>query len=199
MNIRVTDYIRASADLRRYLPMKIVIAGWLVLCLGVYIYAVGATWNAWWPYGVVAVNDLESAKPAIYAFLGGGIGSTVYVVRGFYWATGPQRNDEPRYQFDPNFVWWYAFRPLIGGFLGATVYALLRGGIGSFGASSDSGRGGSAAYFGVAFLAGFALHELLGWVTELGRRAFRVSGPPTSRPEDARRAARRTESNDDAS
>ena len=182
------DYHRASADLHRYLPLKIGISVWLFFCLAFYAYAAAATWNGWWPYGVIEVRNLDEAKAAIYAFIGGGLGSTVYSIRGFYWSSGPQRDDEPRYQFDPNFVWWYMFRPAIGAFLGAAVYALVRGGVATFGVSADESSTALAAYFGLAFLAGFALHELLGWITDIGRRLFQTqSAPPTSRPDDRQR------------
>jgi hypothetical protein len=167
------DYEKASRDFFRYLPLKIVTFCWFVFALAVGAYGVAATWNEWWPYTFLEVRELDEAKVAIYAFLGGLFGATVFAFRGFYWAVGPQSGDNPRYQYDPNWTWWYFARPLIGPFLGAATYALIRGGVAVFGGTGSSNGTSSVAYFGVAFLAGFSMTEVLDWASSAGKRFFR--------------------------
>ena len=117
------------------------------------------------------VHDLDVAKPAIYAFLSGGLGAGVFALRGFYWAAGPQHPTKRRFQYDPNFTLWYVARPLMGAVLGAFAYALIRAGVGAFGTASTDG-GASAAYFAIAFLAGFSVTEVMTWFYRTAKRIF---------------------------
>jgi len=165
------DYAKASADLKRYLLLKLATFAWLLAVFGLATYAIAATWGEWWPYTNLNLSNLDEAKPAIYAFFSGMLGAAVYALRGFYWAVGPQSPTIRRYQYDPNFTLWYVARPVMGAFLGVFSFAVLRAGIGTLGtASTDAGA--TAAYFAVAFLAGFSATEVLTWLWTLARRIF---------------------------
>lgn len=166
------DYGKASSDLRRYLPLKVATMVWFVVVFGSAVYALAATWNEWWPYSVIEVDRLDEAKAAIYSFIAGLLGATVYAFRGFYWAVGPQDATNRKYQYDPNWTWWYIARPIMGAFLGGFSYALLRGGVATFAASATSAGGPQAAYFAVGFLAGFSMTEVLDWTTAAASRIF---------------------------
>ncbi len=166
------DYEKASSDLKRYLPLKTVTMVWFVVVFGSGLYAIAATWNEWWPYSVIEVDRLDEAKPAIYSFIAGLLGAAVYAFRGFYWAVGPQVAADRRYQYDPNWTWWYIARPIMGAFLGGFTYALVRGGVATFGGGGAGGGGTQAAFFTVAFLAGFSMTEVLNWATAAAERVF---------------------------
>lgn len=167
----VVDYAKASADLKRYLPLKVATLAWLVAVLGLATYGIAATWSGWWPYSPLNVPNLDEAKPAIYSYFSGMLGAALYAVRGLYWAVGPQRPGIRRFQYDPNFTFWYVGRPLMGAFLGVVSYAVLRAGAGTFGtASTDTAA--SAAYFVAAFLAGFAVTQVLSWLYGMATRIF---------------------------
>ena len=172
---RVVDYVQASADLKRYLPLKLATLAWFVAVFGVGIYAIAATWSEWWPYTALNVSHLDAAKPAIYSFFSGLLGAAVYAFRGFYWAVGPQSPTNRRYQYDPNWTLWYAARPIMGAILGVFSFALLRAGVATLGTGSTD-AGATAAYFAVAFLAGFAVTEVLNWIADSAQRVFAVRG-----------------------
>lgn len=165
------DYAKASADLKRYLPLKLATLGWLLGSCGLALYGIAATWSEWWPYGHVDVPSLDTAKPAIYPFFAGMLGAAVYAIRGFYWAVGPQREEIRRYQYDPNFTFWYFTHPIMGAVLGVISFAMLRAGVGTLGTASTDG-GASAAYFAVAFLAGFSVTEVMNWLYQTAGRVF---------------------------
>ena len=170
------EHARASADLRRYLPLKTVTLIWFIALLGMEVYAVAATWSEWWPYPALDVTSLDDAKPGIYSFIGGSVGATLFAIRGFYWAVGPQSKDNPRYQYDPNWTWWYILRPLMGGFLGVFAYTAVRIGLATLGSTTSTSATATTTYFAVAFLAGYATTEFLEWASNVARRIFRLEG-----------------------
>ena len=166
------DYEKASADLKRYLPLKIVTLAWFLFIFALGAYAIAATSNKWWPYPALDIKSLDDARPAVYSFIAGLLGGTTRAFRSFYWAVGPQNPDRRRYQYDPNWTWWYVSRPVMGAFLGGFTYAALWGGVGAFGGVGTPRGGAPAAYFAVAFLAGFSVTEVLSWTTAAAERIF---------------------------
>lgn len=172
----MTDYEKASADLKRYLPLKVATLVWFLAVFGVATYAIAATWQEWWPYDDLGITNLNDARPAIYASVAGLLGATVYAFRGFYWAVGPQSADVRKYQYDPNWTWWYIARPLLGIFLGAFAHAIVRGGLATFGGSFDVNSPQQAAHFALGFLAGFAATEVLAWFSDAATRIFKKGG-----------------------
>lgn len=171
----VIDYEKASADLRRYLPLKLATLAWILGVLALALYAVAATWAEWWPYPQLELSNLREAKPAMYAFFGGMLGGGAYGLRGFYWSVGPQQPNERRYQYDPNFTFWYLSRPILGAVLGGVLFAVLRAGVGALGtASTDSAA--SATNFVVGFLGGFSATELMTWLYRTAGRVFGIRG-----------------------
>lgn len=167
------DYEKASLDFKRYLPLKVATFLWFMAMFGVGTYTIAATWNEWWPYTALGITNLDEARPAIYSFISGLLGATVYSFRGFYWAIGPQSRRNPRYQYDPNWTPWYIARPIMGAFLGVFTFALLRAGVATLGSASTDATA-TAAYFAVAFLAGFAVTEVLNWLNAAARRMFQT-------------------------
>jgi hypothetical protein len=63
----------------------------------------------------------------------------------------------------------------MGAILGVFSFALLRAGVATLGSGSTD-AGATAAYFAVAFLAGFAVTEVLNWIAVSAQRVFAVRG-----------------------
>src|SRR5687767_9639743 len=99
-------------DFSRFWPLKAATALWLVAVMITYLVVALSTWREWVPTRQLGFT--AEARTAIwtYAFASGGIGATLYTIRGFYQAVGPQRVDNPRYHYDPNWTVWYFMRPL---------------------------------------------------------------------------------------
>lgn len=170
------DYSSASADLKRYLPLKVVTFAWFIAVLAVAVYATAATWLGWWPYTILNIKNLDDVKVVIYAFIAGVIGATMYALRGFYWAVGPQNPSDKKYQYDPNWTWWYISRPLIGGFLAVFTFALLQAGVATLGETKNDNTA-STAYFGIGFLAGFAATDVFNWLGDVSKARFGKNDP----------------------
>jgi len=171
------DYAVASTDFRRYLPLKFVTFVWFVAVLAITVYATAATWLEWWPYTVLDIEDLDDVKPVIYSFIAGVIGATMFALRGFYWAVGPQDRTNKKYQYDPNWTWWYVSRPLVGGFLAAFTFALLQAGVATLG-ETETDDTASTAYFGIGFLAGFSATDVFNWLGDASKARFGKKDPP---------------------
>lgn len=169
----VIDYEKASVDLRRYLPLKLATLAWILAVFALALYAIAATWAEWWPYPQLDIPNLTEAKPAVYSFFAGMLGASAYCLRGFYWAVGPQQPKVRRYQYDPNFTFWYLSRPILGAVLGAALFAVLRAGVGTLGTASTSSAA-SATYFAVGFLGGYSVTEVMTWLYKTALRVFGI-------------------------
>src|SRR3989344_1609763 len=53
----------------------------------------------------------------------GGLGGTIYSIRGFY-----QNLGDGTFNFE-NWIWWYIFRPVVSSIMGVFVYFLIVGGL----------------------------------------------------------------------
>jgi len=89
-------------------------------------------------------------RALIFVGCSGGIGGTIYSIRGFYQNLG-ERN------FQLNWSWWYIFRPIISIVIGVFVYFLIAGGLISFGLISETDYSKGILFFcGISFLSGFS-------------------------------------------
>jgi hypothetical protein len=101
---------------------------------------------------VVFFSDIKSEVIRSLFFIGasGGIGGTIYSIRGFYQNLGGGT-------FKPNWIWWYIFRPLISIAVGVFAYFLIVGGLLSISNNSEvTFSKGVMFYCALAFLAGFS-------------------------------------------
>lgn len=90
-------------------------------------------------------------RSLVYIGSSGGIGGTLYCIRGFYkhLAEG---------DFTLGFTWWYIFRPFISTVVGVFAYFLIVGGLLSMGLTLEGDPSRSVMFYcAVAFLAGFSL------------------------------------------
>lgn len=112
-------------------------------------------------------NDL--VRTLFYVGASGGIGGTVYSIRGFYQNTGGET-------FKPNWVWWYIFRPIISVVSGVFVYFLIVGGLMSISNNTDvTFSKGVMFYCAIAFLAGFSFTRFMGKVESISENVFSES------------------------
>lgn len=104
---------------------------------------------------IVYFSNFESSliKSLIYVGSSGGIGGTIYTIRGFYQHLG--END-----FKFSWVWWYIFRPIISVVVGVFLYFLILGGLMSFRSVSEINYSRNILFFcAIAFLAGFSFTQ----------------------------------------
>ena len=176
-----TPHQQQLADLRRLWPLKLATAVYLVAMLvGYSLLAVG-TWSNDWPADAFALGE-RSEKIWMFCFAAGGIGSTLYTIRGFYHAVGPQNPDIPQYQYDPNWTFWYFFRPLIGGIMGIVGYVTSRLTLTPVDVPEVESASSALSYMAVAFLGGFGASELLEWLRDRARSTFRGDTEPKPAP-----------------
>ncbi len=97
----------------------------------------------------------------------GGIGGTIYCVRGFY-----KHLARGTFHFD-KWTWWYIFRPIMSAVIGVFAYLLIIGGLLTIGNFSevDYSRG-LAFYSAIAFLAGFAFTKFADKLDEIASTVF---------------------------
>lgn len=91
----------------------------------------------------------------IYISCSGGIGGTIYCIRGFYQNLGGKR-------FETNWTWWYVFRPIISAIIGLFAYFMIVGGLLSISNSPDVNYSKSVMFYcAVSFLAGFSFTKFV--------------------------------------
>ncbi|MBU0460853.1 MAG: hypothetical protein KJ597_05355 [Nanoarchaeota archaeon] len=105
-------------------------------------------------------------KSLIYVACAGGLGGTLYSIRGFY-----QNLGEKRFEF--NWTWWYIFRPFISIVIGVISYFLIFGGLLSVGNISDVNYEKSIMFYSaISFLAGFSFTQFSNKLEELSKTLF---------------------------
>ncbi|MFW6129474.1 MAG: hypothetical protein ACOC6P_04435 [Candidatus Aminicenantaceae bacterium] len=105
-------------------------------------------------------------RSLIYIGCLGGIGGTIYCIRGFYQNLG-QGN------FNFAWTWWYLFRPFISVIVGIFVYFLIVGGLLSIGSANEINyEKGVMLYCAIAFLAGFSFTQFADKLEELASTLF---------------------------
>ena len=94
--------------------------------------------------------NIEIIRTLIFVGASGGIGGTLYSIRGFYKNLGGNT-------FEVRWNWWYIFRPIISVVLGVFTYFLIVGGLMSISNTTDVTLSkGIMFYCGVSFLACFS-------------------------------------------
>jgi len=101
----------------------------------------------------------------------GGIGGTIYSIRGFY-----QNLGEGSFNLN-NWVWWYIFRPVMSAVIGVFIYFLIVGGLLSVGNISEINYSkGLMFYSALAFLAGFSFTQFANKLEEIASTIFSKKG-----------------------
>lgn len=166
------------------LTKEIAVSVLLILYLFIFslltVFAWKSTLSSY--FGLIADNNtqLTFLKSIVYAMCAGGLGSTTYCIRSFYFYS-----IKGVFDFD-RFKWWYLFRPLVGTILALAVYVVIKGGIVAFGTSlGTTGRSANIALFGVSYLAGFGTEQVVEWLRRASKSIFGESRvQPQQRSQD---------------
>ncbi len=143
----------------KFYTIKISLIGAYLLAFMVALVAISI-----WTYH----SDIDDTliKSLIYVGISGGLGGTIYCMRGFYKNLADN-------MFKLNWTWWYIFRPFISIVIGVFVYFLIVGGIISLGSVCNlSYSRGIMFYCAVAFLSGFSFTQFADKLEELSSTLF---------------------------
>ena len=109
------------------------------------------------PIWVYLHNPFQQKLLNILVYIGcsGGIGGTIYCIRGFYQNLGGNN-------FKTNWTWWYVFRPVISAIIGVFSYFIIIGGLMSISNSPEVNYSKSVMFYcAVSFLAGFSFTKFV--------------------------------------
>lgn len=112
---------------------------------------------------VMLYSDIEQEMVRLLIYFGcsGGIGGTIYCVKGFYKHLGEER-------FKPSWTWWYIFRPIISVMIGIFTYFLIVGGLISISDCPDVNvEKNVMLYCAISFIAGFSFANFTSKVEDL--------------------------------
>lgn len=110
--------------------------------------------------------DDSLIRALIYIGSSGGVGGTIYCIRGFYQHLGGD-------DFKHHWTWWYIFRPLISVVIGVFVYFFVVGGLISVGSVSEVDYSKSVMFYSaISFLAGFSFTQFADKLEELSSTLF---------------------------
>ena len=102
----------------------------------------------------------------VYVSCAGGLGGTIYSIRGFYKAHAGDN-------FELKWLWWYIFRPPISIVIGAIAYFLIVGGLLSVGNISEANYSKSVMFYcAISFLAGFTFSRFTDKLEDLSDTLF---------------------------
>jgi predicted kinase len=161
--------LRPASQLAKELTAAVLLIFYLTAFLSVSILA----WRAG-PSSFLAsllpgkdLNQLPFLKTILYVFCAGGLGSTTYCIRALYhyYILGA-------FDFD-RFKWWYLFRPLTGSVLAISSFAIVKGGVVALGAGGSLPiSSANLAWFGVAYLSGFGVEQVIEWLRRASKSVF---------------------------
>jgi hypothetical protein len=117
---------------------------------------------------IVYYSDIKSELIRSLCYIGasGGIGGTMYSIRGFYQNIGGGT-------FKPNWIWWYIFRPTMSIAVGVFAYFLIVGGLLSISNNNEVVFSkGLMFYCAIAFLAGFSFTRFADRLDTLSENIF---------------------------
>lgn len=120
--------------------------------IGIYLYLFMIICMIIPIYSYYSVAD-DLIRSFIYISVAGGIGATLYCIRGFYQNIADNKFDGKKW------FWWYIFRPIIGFVAGVFIYFIMGGLIGLNSVELTFTSGGIMAYCALAFLAGFSFTQ----------------------------------------
>ena len=148
------------------------VAVYLAVCLVLFVTAVVAAWSgAFSPY--VPVGKSEILKLYFYIAGAGGLGASVYCIRGLYKHCSLG-------DYEARYAYWYLFRPWIGAVLGVVSYLLIAAGflaLGCSGGNKPDPLRARMLYVAVGFMAGFSANEFVVKLNAVAKTLFGVDNP----------------------
>lgn len=120
--------------------------------IGIYLFLILTTFVLVAFFAYFKINT-PLFRYLVYATGSGGIGGTLYSIRGFYQNLGACK-------FKLSWTWWYLFRPIIGAVAGVFAYFLIAGGLSFFGTPLETSYSRRVMfYLAVSFLGGFSFTQ----------------------------------------
>ena len=138
--------------------------------LGVYLFLVLLTFILIAVIGYFYRNQNSLISSLIIIACAGGLGGTIYSIRGFY-----QSLADDNFKFG-NWVWWYIFRPAISSVTGVVVSFFIIGGILAIGTSGLNYSRGLMFYSAISFLTGFSFTQFVNKLEEIASAIFSKKG-----------------------
>ena len=153
--------------------LKVATGVWFIVAILGYLYVAGAVALGWWP----TQAPLEAAVGVwFHCGAAGGLGATLYALRGFYWSVGPQRAESRRFTYDPSWTWWYVLRPIAGSILGLIGYVAARVALSPVRVPGPLDEQSALPFIAISFAAGFGLTRVLAWLDRRVAALFRDGG-----------------------
>lgn len=131
---------------------------WQVWAIGAAVLAAFVGWQ---------VVKAETSRALLYAVSGGALGASFYNLRTLAEHVAVYRDYSPRFWVD------YLTRPLLGGVLGAVVYAFAVGLAWTLTMQSPMNPQAPKVGFALGFLSGYALRSVLLWLNNIAKSVFR--------------------------
>jgi predicted kinase len=167
-----TEHIKSLRP-ASHLTKEIMAAALLILYLIGFLFVSICAWRAGSSSFLASLlpgkdlNQLPFLKTILYVFSAGGLGSTTYCIRALY-----HYYIRGAFDFD-RFKWWYLFRPPTGSVLAVSSFAIVKGGVVALGAGgSPPISSANLAWFGVAYLAGFGVEQVIEWLRRASKSVF---------------------------
>jgi hypothetical protein len=141
---------------------------YLASSLALFVVTAVSAWmglfDVYAPHG-----NCDGIRLLVYIASSGGLGATVYCIRGLY-------KHHSLGDYDTKYVYWFLFRPWIGTVLGVVAYLLICGGLLVFtsGSAAVKEPPAKSLLVGVAFLAGFSANEFVMKINALTKTLFGV-------------------------
>ena len=156
--------------------MKRVITYELVM-LALFVYGTFAAATAAWS------GELSRFRLPVLCAMAGGIGGTLYCLRGVYLNACVRRN------WDASWLPWYFLRPVTSAVSGSAAWLFLSAGL--LVLQADAGQAsGDIGFYALAFIAGLNVDRFLGRIEEVARATFGIEPSRSSRGEEQREAKR---------
>lgn len=119
-------------------------------------------------YSLKGIFEDELIRHLFYVGSAGGLGGIVYCMRGFY-------EHKIEGNFDPNYLSWYFFRPIISTITGIIVFFLFAAQLIDTNGYSNATPKNIMFSCSLAFLAGFGFTQFYGKIDDLANTLFQPS------------------------
>jgi len=160
--------ILAAAFSFIYLIASLIFFCWLLLDISIGNHSLFTKIFPW--FTNVEKNSIFNL--ILYTTIGGGLGGVLNGIRSIISWHADRR------AFGWRYVWKYITLPLLGFVLAGVVYAIIRGGVGTFGGSvaeSDDFTTQAMSAFGVGALAGYGSNKVFIWLDDLVNKLFKAT------------------------
>ena len=138
---------------------------WKTISIGIWllILAIGLITLSYFVWFTSNPN-IKQLRELINIGISGGLGGTVYCMRGFYQQLGKK-------EFDNIWFWWYIFRPVISIIVGTFSYFMISGGVLVLSTQADPSKS-FIFYSSISFIIGLTFSRFMDKVYQLAEVLF---------------------------